>query len=156
LSDERNLLRTLTDHLPGPVFVKDTQSRFVTCNAATLRSLGAQSLEEVVGKTDLDFLDRAQVERFFADEQEVFRTGERRRDRGEQMGTAAPRWLLTTKVPLRDQHGALVGLVGISHDITDRKRAETERDQLLEREKAARLEAEAANRAKSEFLANMS
>src|SRR5262249_48984165 len=56
LAKERNLLRTLMDHLPDHVFVKDTASRFVTANASTLRTLGAARLEFVVGKSDADFL----------------------------------------------------------------------------------------------------
>ncbi len=76
LARERNLLRTLTDHLPDHIFVKDTHSRFVTANAATVHSLGAKTLEEVLGKTDFDFLPRERAEQFYADEQTVLRTGQ--------------------------------------------------------------------------------
>jgi two-component system sensor histidine kinase/response regulator len=151
LARESNLLRTLMDNLPDHVFVKDAESRFITANRATLRTLGANSLEEVLGKTDFDFLPQALAAQYFADEQEVVRTGEPLFNHEEVVVGAdgTPRWLLTTKVPLRDGDGTVVGLVGMSHDITQRKRGEEE----LAR---ARDAAEAASRAKSEFLANMS
>ena len=135
LSAERNLLRTLMDHLPGHIFIKDISSRFITCNKATLRTLGASCLEDVIGKSDFDFLDRAQAERFFADEQEILRTGKPLLNREEEIDghDGHHRVLLTTKVPLRDGGGETVGLVGISHDITDRKQTQRERDQLFER-----------------------
>src|SRR5206468_2543334 len=147
---ERNLLQTLMDNLPDHVFIKDTQSQFVTANNSTLRSLGASALEQVVGKTDFDFLPRERAEQYFADEQQVVSTGQPLTDREELLIDAAgqKRWLLTTKVPL-SEGDKVTGLVGISHDISQRKRAEVEQER-------ARAAAEAANRAKSEFLANMS
>ncbi len=151
LAKERNLLRTLMDHLPDHVFVKDTASRFVTANSATLRTLGARSLAEVVGKTDFDFLPHETAAQTYQDEQTVVRTGEALLNREELLlnRTGQERWLLTTKLPLRDGAGAIVGLVGMSHDITGRKRVEAEW-------RRAKEAAEAASRAKSEFLARMS
>jgi PAS domain S-box-containing protein len=151
LARERNLLRTLMDHLPDYVFVKDAESRFVMANAAHLQTLGAASLGDVAGKTDLELFPRELAEPYFADEQAVIRTGEPLLDREELVIDRAGRrkWLLTTKVPLRDRDGRVVGVVGISHDITERKQAE----EALRQAKEA---AEAASRAKSEFLANMS
>jgi PAS domain S-box-containing protein len=151
LARERNLLRALMDNLPDHIFVKDTASRFLTANAATLRSLGASKLEEVLGKTDFDFLNREVAEQFFGDEQEVCRSGQPLLNREELLVDRGGkhRWLLTTKVPLRDGNGEVIGLVGMSHDISDRKRME-------ERWRQAKETAEIANRAKSEFLARMS
>jgi PAS domain S-box-containing protein len=151
LARERNLLRTLMDHLPDHIFVKDIASKFVMANAATLRSLGATSLEEVLGKTDFDFLNREVAEHFFRDEQDVCRSGKPLLNREELLTDRAGehRWLLTTKVPLRDSMGRVIGLVGMSHDISDRKTME-------EQWRQAKETAEIANRAKSEFLARMS
>jgi PAS domain S-box-containing protein len=151
LSRERNLLRTLMDNLPDHIFVKDTASRFVTANAATLHSLGASSLEEVIGKTDFDFLRRDLAEQYYRDEQEVCGSGRPLVNREELLidPSGQRKWLLTTKVPLRDDNGKVFGLVGMSHDITDRKQMEEEWRQAKET-------ADAANRAKSEFLARMS
>jgi PAS domain S-box-containing protein len=151
LAGERNLLRTLMDHLPDHVFVKDRASRFVTANAAVLHTLGAARLEDVVGKTDFDFFPRPLAQPYYDDEQAIIRSGQPLLNREELLVDHAGqrKWLLTTKVPLRDAAGAVVGLVGVSHDITERRQAEEERAR-------AREAAEAASRAKSEFLANMS
>ena len=151
LAREHNLLRTLMDHLPGYVFVKDRESRFVMNNAAHRRALGARTLAEVIGKTDFDFFARPRAEQYYQDEQAVIRSGRALMSREESALDVAGRtlWLLTTKVPLRDGTGAVVGIVGMCQDITERKRAEEE----LRRAKDL---AEQANRAKSEFLANMS
>src|SRR5262249_24502457 len=145
LARERNLLRTLMDNLPDHIFVKDTASRFVTANAATLNSLGAAREDEVLGKTDFDFLRRELAEQYFRDEQEVCRSGQPLLNREELLIDRAGRrkWLLTTKVPLRDTTGNVISLVGVSHDITDRKRVEEEW-------RRAKETSDAANRAKSE------
>src|SRR5262249_14204123 len=81
LARKRTWLRTLMDNLPDHIFVKDTQSRFITANSATLRSLGAPSMEQVEGKTDFDFLPRDRAEQYHADEQEVVRTARPLHDR---------------------------------------------------------------------------
>ncbi|MCX6135080.1 MAG: PAS domain S-box protein [Ignavibacteriales bacterium] len=129
LQQERNLLRTLIDSLPDSVFIyiKDCSSRYVINNLAHIRSLGATSQDEVIGKRSFDYFTGDQASRFFEDEQEVIRSGEPLIDREEityDKELAEPRWHLTTKVPLRDSAGNVVGLVGMSSDITERKRAE--------------------------------
>jgi PAS domain S-box-containing protein len=134
LAREHTLLRTLLDHLPDYVYVKDTHSRFLTANAAVLRALGKTTREEVLGKTDFDLLPHELAERYAADEQALFRSGLPLRDR-EEVGADADgrrKCLLTTKVPLHDPSGVVVGLVGISHDISARKEAE----ESLARERA--------------------
>ena len=133
LARQHNLLRTLMDHLPDHVFIKDRESHFVTANRATLRTLGAGTFEEVVGKSDLDFLPRELASQFYADEQQVVQSDHPLLNREEQVvdPKGHKHWLLTTKVPYHDSDGAVVGLVGISRDITDRKQAEEERDQFF-------------------------
>jgi PAS domain S-box-containing protein len=134
LAREHTLLRTLIDHLPDYVYVKDTHSRFLSANAAVLRGLGKTTQEEVLGKTDFDLLPRELAERYAADEQALFQSGQPLRDREESGADddGKKKWLLTTKVPLHDSRGAIVGLVGISHDISARKEAE----ESLARERA--------------------
>jgi len=151
LARERNLLRTLMDHLPAFVFVKDKQGRFLEANRATLASLGAEHIEEVRGRTDRDFLPLDRANAFMEDDRRVMTTGQPLFEHEELHidNTGQARWLATTKVPLRDAHGEIAGIVGICHDITERRTMESE----LRR---ARDVAEAANRAKSDFLARMS
>jgi PAS domain S-box-containing protein len=151
LARERNLLRTLMDNLPDHVFVKNPSSQFVLANTATLRTLGAKSFDEVEGRTDFDFLPAERAQAYYTDEQRVVSTGEPLINREELLidRVGQTRWLLTTKLPLRDREGRIVALVGISHDITARKKMEEEWQRAKEM-------AEGANRAKSDFLARMS
>jgi len=127
LAEERNLLRTLIDNLPDYIFIKDTQSRFVMINRAQADLLGVRSPEEAVGKSDLDFLPADVAVQYRADEEQVVRTGEpllHQEEHGPTRTAGAADWHLTTKVPLRDAEGKIVGLVGISRNITGIKRAE--------------------------------
>jgi two-component system, sensor histidine kinase and response regulator len=151
LEEERRLLRTLIDHLPDFLYVKDAHSRFVVANISVARQMGVKTGDELLGKNDFDFYPKDLATAFYEDEQSVIRSGQALLDREEtgldRQGNSS--WILTTKVPLRDKNGRVVGLVGIGRDITRRKLAETETQQ-------ARIAAEAANRAKSDFLANIS
>lgn len=128
LAEERNLLRTLIDNLPDFIFVKDAESRFVINNAEHLRLLGATEQSEVLGKTDFDLFPGELAQSYYADEQEVIRSESPLIGREEPVVDQAGNrsWLSTTKVPLRDSGGEVVGLVGMSRDITERKQAEEE------------------------------
>ncbi|MFO0877351.1 MAG: PAS domain S-box protein [Gemmataceae bacterium] len=151
LAHQRNLLMTLINHLPDHIFVKDTESRFLIANTATVQSLGATFLEEILGKTDFDFLPEERVRQFHQDERRVLEQGIPLLNHEELLIDAHGKvsWLLTTKVPLLNEEGAIVGLVGISHDITGRRTMEAELRRAVE-------VAELASKAKSEFLARMS
>ncbi|MCZ7547258.1 MAG: PAS domain-containing protein [Anaerolineae bacterium] len=134
LANERNLLRTLIDTLPDVIYAKDAESRFAMGNAALTRQLGAPSLDAMIGKTDFDFHPRELAEQYFADEQAIMQSGEPLIDREEVVVDAATgetRWFQTTKAPVKDAAGRVVGLVGIGRDVTARKQAEAEREQLL-------------------------
>jgi PAS domain S-box-containing protein len=126
LANERNVLRTLIDTLPDNIFIKDAESRFVTTNLVHVHHLRAKTLDEIVGKTDFDIYPRELAAGYYADEQEVIRSGQPLVNREER--TIDPegktRWLLTTKVPLRDDQGNVVGIVGVNRDITERKHME--------------------------------
>jgi len=127
LGAERNLLRTLIDNLPDYIFIKDLQSRFIMVNRAQANLLGLRCPDEAVGKTDQDFLFGGAIARYRADEERVMRTGDpllHQEERGPDQPEGEPAWHLTTKVSLRDAHGSVVGLVGISRNITELKRAE--------------------------------
>lgn len=126
LATERNMLRTLIDNLPDRIYVKDTECRFLLNNAAHLRALGAQTLTDVVGKTDYDFRSQELAKRYHADDLHVIQSGTPLNSREERttLPSGAHGWLLTTKVPLKDHLGTVTGLVGISRDITARKQAE--------------------------------
>lgn len=125
LTKERTLLRTLIDALPDLVFTKDTAGRFTLCNAAELKHLGFSHEEQLLGKTVFDLYRRDLAEIYHADD--LMTLGGQpvlNREEPSVDSTGKARWHLTIKVPLRDGSGAIVGLVGTSRDITDRKRAD--------------------------------
>ncbi len=126
-AEERNLLRTLIDNLPDAIYVKDRQGRFVLCNPQVLHRKGVATVEEIVGKTDRDFCPKDVAERVYRDEQELMSSGRPIMNHERcalDASSGAKTWSLTTKVPLRNEHGEIIGLVGIGRDITDRRRAE--------------------------------
>lgn len=126
LAGERNLLRSLIDNLPDYIYVKDTQYRYAIDNIAHRRFLGASTEEEVIGRKLSDFFPPKFVEQFARDDQAIVEKGEILLNREELLidTNGQRRWHATTKVPLRDNEGKIVGLVGISRDITERKEAE--------------------------------
>lgn len=126
LERERSLLRTVINNLPDRIFAKDLQSKFIMNNEAHLRALGAASQSEAVGKMDFDFRPREMAEKMFQDDQEVVHSGkhivEKEERKVDQSGKGS--CLLVTKVPMRDSQGRVIGLVGISRDVTRRFEAE--------------------------------
>ncbi len=138
LAAERNLLRTLIDAVPDYIYAKDRESRFLIANAFVAERMGAGSPEELLGKTDADFYPPELAARYRADELTVIQTGKPLLNVEELTidTTGATRWLLTTKVPLRNSQGDIIGIVGNNRDITERK-------QIEEAEHAQRIMAEA-------------
>ena len=140
LVNERNLLRTLIDNLPDVVYAKDLEGRFIIKNLLDARQMGASSPEETVGKTDFDYYSPELAAQYYADDQAVFHSGQPLVNREEPIVDATGRsgWVLTTKVPLRGPQGKVIGLVGIGHDITERKQAEERIQHQLQRLAALR------------------
>jgi PAS domain S-box-containing protein len=125
LATERNLLRTVIDNLPERIYVKDLEGKYVLDNTAHLEHLKLTDPSQVVGKTSRDLFGPEVAEHFEKDDQAVLQSGKPLLDREELSGhESTPVWLLTTKVPLTDSKGQIRGLVGMSRDITARKRAE--------------------------------
>jgi PAS domain S-box-containing protein len=125
LAKERRLLVTLIDNLPDIIFAKDAQSRFTLTNTACARQLGAGQMEEVLGKMDSHFVSPELASQYLADEQALMQAGQpvTKEEPFQHKGTGKMRWSLTTKVPLKDEAGNVVGLMGIARDITERKQA---------------------------------
>jgi two-component system, NtrC family, sensor kinase len=127
LRKELRLLRTVIDNLPDPIYAKDTQGRKTLANPADVRNMiGCSAESDVLGKDDFALFPREIAESFFADDQAVVQTGKAVVNREEFFFDAEgrKRWLLTTKIPIRDRTGKVEGLVGIGRDITVRKRSE--------------------------------
>jgi len=124
--EERKLLRTLIDNLPDTIYVKDQYCRKVIANPADLKVIGLGTEEEVIGKTDLELFPDEIGLRGHLDDLRVIQRGESVLNRQEAFYNAEgkKRWLLTSKIPIFDNEGNSLGLVGIGRDITEIKKAE--------------------------------
>ncbi len=120
------LLRTLMDTLSDAIYFKDLQSRFIMVNQSCFEKHGWASAEAVKGRTDFDVFSKEHAEQAFADEQRIIETGEPL-DSIEEKETwpdGSATWVSTTKMPLKNRDGKIIGTFGISRDITKRKEAE--------------------------------
>ncbi|MEP7453316.1 diguanylate cyclase, partial [Phyllobacterium sp. SB3] len=141
--DQPKLLRTMIDQVPDYLFVKDVDCRFVIANEAVAHIHGFDNPDEMSGKTDFDLHDAISAARFLEIERRVIFSGIPMVDMEERVidaVTGKERWLSTTKVAMRNDENLVVGLVGISRDITARKQGDFLRD-----EQAAILEMIAVN-----------
>lgn len=131
LAAERNLLRNLIDNLPDFIYVKDKRGRFLVDNNAHRQFLGVAREEDVLGRTVADFFEPEVAKRFNEDDEKILTSGQALVNREEQLLNRAgkARWHSTTKVPLRNHDGAIIGLVGISRDITERRQNEEQLQQ---------------------------
>ena len=122
LAQEQYLLLMLMENLPDFVYFKDKDSRFIAVSRSLARRQGVPP-HEMRGKTDFDLFTEEHARAAFEDEQRIIRTGEPMLDKEEKEtwpdGTVT--WVSSTKLPLRDAAGCIVGTFGISRDITQRK-----------------------------------
>jgi PAS domain S-box-containing protein len=132
LERERNLLRILIDHMPDAVFVKDSQERFLITNKAYGRMRGNEAAEAYIGKTVFDLFPKEMADRFHQDDLLILKQEKSFFNHEEKTIDAQgdSRWLVTTKVPLKDSQNQIIGLVGISRDITEQKEKENRLRQL--------------------------
>lgn len=126
LLHERTLLRTLIDNLPDYIYVKDTASRHLINNKAMVRLIGASNEEETLGKSSTAYFGPGIAKPYLEQDQIIFKSGVSVIDLEETTitETGEIKHLLTTKIPLKDIDNQIVGLVGISHDITLQKQIE--------------------------------
>ncbi|MEI7990534.1 MAG: PAS domain S-box protein, partial [Chloroflexota bacterium] len=165
LLQEKILLRTLIDNIPDPIYTMDTKRRKTLTNLADLAVMGRKDETEVLGKTDAEIYGAEQAAPLMAlnalvidNDQPVFNIEECLSD-----SEGKPHYFLASQIPLHGASGEVIGLVGIGHDITQRKQREEELHQLNTQLKQTTAfanqmaeKAEKATLAKSEFLANMS
>ena len=120
------MLRLLIDTLPDFLYVKDAESRFLVANQTVASNVGDGSPADLLGKTDFDFFPRQFAAKYREDELRVIHSGQPLLNVEEEVLDLSgnTRYLLTTKVPFRNQAGRIVGIVGVGRDITERKRVE--------------------------------
>ena len=143
LARERVLMNILMDSVPDMIYFKDLQSRFTLVNKAKITDCGVSDLQNVLGKTDADFYTADHAHELYESEQEIIRSGKPIVEIEERVRRpdSPDRWLSTTKLPLRDQAGTIVGTFGISRDITERKALQTQTIRAQRLESLAQLSA---------------
>jgi PAS domain S-box-containing protein len=125
-SQDSELLDLLMENLPDNIYFKDAASHFLRVNRAMALWFGLADPAEAIGKSDADFFTPEHAQQAFGDEQEILRTGRPiiGFEEKETWPDGRQTWVSTTKVPLRDRVGRIIGTFGISRDVTDRKNAE--------------------------------
>jgi diguanylate cyclase (GGDEF)-like protein/PAS domain S-box-containing protein len=126
LREQIFLLETLMDTIPDSIYFKDRDSKFTRVNRYTAVRFGISDPAQLIGKTDFDFFTAEHAQQAFRDEQEIIRSGKPLvgLEEKETLPGGGIRWVSTTKMPLRDSNGTIIGTFGISRDITEKKRAE--------------------------------
>ncbi len=126
LARERNLLRTVLDNVPDRIFVKDTHGHYIATNKKHMKFLGAKSEQEVIGSTLFDHVPEETALKYQEMDEKIIQTcqGILNIEENRTHADGSIRWYLTSKVPLIDADGKIVGLVGISRDITEQKKNE--------------------------------
>ncbi len=143
---QRNLLEAIIDILPCRIFVRDMDDRFVLVNQTYKTALGITSTQDLIAHSLAEFSDEERVAKIQAEDRRV-------REKGQTILNQIDfdlsifkkdSWIVTSKVPLRGRDGTIEGIVGMTHDITEQKKAEEEARTLSEqlREKNAQFEAE--------------
>lgn len=125
LAREHELLQTLMDSIPDSIYFKDEENRFIMVNKAKAAH-SSVSPEEMIGKTDFDFLPPEQARKAFEDDAEVMNTGKFIFNKVEKITNMEgnDKWVSVTKIPRFDTEGNIIGTMGISRDITEWKRLE--------------------------------
>ena len=146
LAQERDLLQALIDNIPDSIYFKDDKNRFIRVNKARAE-LSGTTPENMIGKTDFDFFPQEQAIEAFADDNRVMESNRPLVDKVEKIThvDGSEHWFSVTKIPRHNEKGEVIGTMGISRDITERKRAES-----LIRKQNERLKE--LDRMKSEFL----
>ncbi len=146
-----NLLNTIIENLPDAVYMKDTKGRKLIANKADIDNMGVKSKAEVIGKTDFDIFPEDIAKGFWDNDKYVLETGQSIIDKVEILKNKnnKTKYLQTSKIPVKNEKGKVIGLVGVGHDVT-------ERTMLMEQLLVAKEKAEESDRLKTSFLANMS
>jgi two-component system, sensor histidine kinase and response regulator len=120
------LLLKVIENVPVRIFWKDREGRYLGCNTAFAKDAGRQSPEEIIGFTDCEFAWKNEADLYRADDRQVMETGAARLGYEEPQTTPDGHqiWLRTSKVPLYDQQGGIIGVLGVYDDITEQKREE--------------------------------
>ncbi len=127
LLNKQSLLRTIIDLIPDAIYAKDVNGRKILANLKEVQLSGRDFEAEILGKTDIElFPDSIEVKKFMEDDSIVLQTGRSILDIEDKVTNESGEiyWMLGSKVPLLDAQGEIIGIVGLNHDITNRKETE--------------------------------
>lgn len=121
------LFEALMEQSPDRIYIKDLSSRFIAMSRAMMDFFGLRSVEEAIGRTDFDFFSNEHAQQAFDDERRVLETGRPiiSREEKETWRDGRITWASSTKAPLLLSSGKIVGLLGISRDITEQRMAQS-------------------------------
>ena len=127
------LLQALIDNIPDYIYIKDRKNRFIMVNKMSADSIKKKP-EDFIGKTDFDFFPQERAKEYFKDESQIIKSGKPIIDKVEKVIYSGKEfWFSTSKIPWYDKNGNIMGIMGISRDVTKRKKSE---ESLLGREKS--------------------
>ena len=129
LRESESKYRTLIENIPQKIFTKDRDSVFMSCNENLARDLGIRP-DQIVGKTDYDILPGELADKYRADDKRIMETGQTEELEEKYLQDGQEVWVQTVKSPIRQEDGTIIGILGVFYDITERKRAEAEREEL--------------------------
>ncbi len=127
----KQILRNVLDNIPINVFWKDTDSNFLGVNAISLKEMELENESDVIGKSDFDFYDKNDAEKYRADEVAIMLSGKTKLNYEEgHIRKGKKRYYVSNKLPIFDENKNVIGIVGTSEDITERKRTQMELEKL--------------------------
>ncbi|MBP7652367.1 PocR ligand-binding domain-containing protein [Candidatus Dependentiae bacterium] len=131
IKESESKYRTLLENLPQKIFLKDVNSVYISCNKNYANDLNIKP-EEIVGKTDYDFYPKEFAEKYRKDDKRLIETDTAEVFEEEYIQNDKKFWINTFKIPVKNIHNEITGILGIFHDITEKKELEK---QLLQSEK---------------------
>jgi sigma-B regulation protein RsbU (phosphoserine phosphatase) len=158
LAHERQMLSCLMKNIPDKIYFKDLESRFIRVSNSMIPNFAVHDASEIIGRNDFDFFSEEHALQAFEDEQRVIRTGQPmvNKEEKETWGGGRETWVSSTKMPLYDDAGRIVGTFGLSRDVTERKRAEAQlakyAEQLKERNEELHQDLEMARELQTALL----
>ena len=132
LRESETKYRTLVENLPQKIFFKDNNSVYISCNESYARDLGLTP-DEIVGHTDYDFYPKELAEKYRADDTRIMESAQAEEIEEDYIQDGQQVVVHTVKIPVTDENGRVVGILGIFWDITERKRTEEALQQAYDR-----------------------
>jgi diguanylate cyclase (GGDEF)-like protein/PAS domain S-box-containing protein len=133
LGSKNELLEKILSNIPAIFYIRDTNLKFIKVNNA-FENLAKKKASEIIGKTDFDIYPEANAKKMSEDDMEVLKTDKAKLNIEENILMPDGRniWLIANKMPLHDKDGKVIGIMGISHDITELKTMSVQVETILD------------------------